>query len=97
LNLCLQPGIFFTNVLSSDEYHTECVMAAAENRKHVFVEKPVCLTMSDADNIIKAREEAGIQIMVGYSSAVRQAVPTPRPQRKAAAIVALPVQKETWN
>jgi predicted dehydrogenase len=53
-------------VLNSDEYHTECVVAAAENGKHVFVEKPVCLTMSDADSIIRARDEAGVQVMVGY-------------------------------
>lgn len=53
-------------VLNSDEYHTECVIAAARNGKHVLVEKPVCLTVSDADEIIKARDEAGVQMMVGY-------------------------------
>jgi predicted dehydrogenase len=53
-------------VLNSDEYHTECVIAAAKNGKHVLVEKPVCLTMSEADDIIRARDEAGVQMMVGY-------------------------------
>jgi predicted dehydrogenase len=53
-------------VLNSDEYHTECVIVAAKNGKHVLVEKPVCLTMSDADEIIRARDQAGVQMMVGY-------------------------------
>lgn len=53
-------------VLNSDEYHTECVIAAANNGKHVLIEKPVCLTMSEADEIIQARDEAGVQMMVGY-------------------------------
>jgi predicted dehydrogenase len=53
-------------VLNSDEYHTDCVVAAAENKRHVFVEKPMCLTRAEADEIIRAKDEAGIQVMVGY-------------------------------
>ena len=53
-------------VLNSDEYHAECVIAAVRTGKHVFVEKPMCLTLAEAEAIIQARDETGIQVMVGY-------------------------------
>jgi predicted dehydrogenase len=53
-------------VLNSDEYHAECVVAAAKAGKHVLVEKPMCLTLSDAEAIIRARDEAGVRVMVAY-------------------------------
>lgn len=53
-------------VLNSDEYHAECAIAAAKNGKHVLVEKPMCLTFSEAEAIIKARDASGVKILVGY-------------------------------
>lgn len=53
-------------VLNSDEYHSDCVVAAAEKGRHVFVEKPLCLTHAEADGIIRARDRAGVGVMVGY-------------------------------
>ncbi len=53
-------------VLNSDEYHADCVIAAAYNGKHVLVEKPMCLTLNEATAIIQARDEAGVRVMVGY-------------------------------
>lgn len=53
-------------VLNSDEYHTDSALAALQHGKHVLIEKPMCLTRHEADTIIKARDEAGVQVMVGY-------------------------------
>jgi predicted dehydrogenase len=53
-------------VLTSDEYHTDAVIAAARNGKHVLVEKPMCLSPAEAEAIIAARDAAGVQVMVGY-------------------------------
>ncbi|TVX99383.1 Gfo/Idh/MocA family oxidoreductase [Paenibacillus cremeus] len=53
-------------VLNSDEYHAECAIAALEQKKHVFLEKPICLTLKDAERMIRARDEAGVQVMIGY-------------------------------
>ncbi|WP_233713267.1 Gfo/Idh/MocA family protein [Lederbergia citri] len=66
MELTKQEDLDIVFVLNSDEYHTECVVSAAENKKHVFVEKPMCLTMEDADKIIEARDANGVQVMVGY-------------------------------
>ncbi|GGD90319.1 Gfo/Idh/MocA family protein [Paenibacillus nasutitermitis] len=65
-------------ILSSDEFHAENAIAAANNGKHVFIEKPMTLTLSEADAIIDARDKNGVKMMVGYmrryASAFEQAV-----------------------
>jgi predicted dehydrogenase len=53
-------------VLNSDEYHAECVIAALQHGMHVFVEKPMCLSPQEAAAIIRARDDAGRAVMVGY-------------------------------
>lgn len=53
-------------VLNSDEYHAGCAIAAARHGKHVLIEKPMCLTLREAEEIIQARDEAGVQVMVAY-------------------------------
>ena len=53
-------------VLNSDEYHADCVIAAAYNHKHVLVEKPMCLNLNEAQAIIQARDAGDVRVMVGY-------------------------------
>jgi predicted dehydrogenase len=65
-SLCAVRELDAVFVLNSDEYHTAATLAALRNRKHVLLEKPMCLTLADADAIIRARDEAGTKVMVGY-------------------------------
>jgi predicted dehydrogenase len=53
-------------VLTSDEYHTDAVTAALERDVHVLVEKPMCLTVREAEQIIATRDRSGATVMVGY-------------------------------
>lgn len=64
--LVRQEDLDVVFVLNSDEYHAECAIAAASQKKHVFVEKPMCLTFKEADAIIEARDRHQVKIMVGY-------------------------------
>ncbi len=65
-DLVRRPDLDAVFVLNSDEYHADCVIAAAQRGKHVLVEKPMCLTFAEAEAIIRARDETGVQVMVGY-------------------------------
>lgn len=65
-NIALQKDLDAILILSSDEYHTDAALAALQQKKHVLVEKPMCLTHEEAEAIIRARDEAGVQVMVGY-------------------------------
>ncbi len=46
--------------------HAEIVLAALDAGLHVFVEKPLCITLADADRIVAARDAAGKVVQVGY-------------------------------
>ena len=46
--------------------HAEVVLAALDAGLHVFVEKPMCITLADADAIVAARDRAGKVVQVGY-------------------------------
>jgi predicted dehydrogenase len=59
-------GLDCVLVLNSDEYHAECVVAALDHGLHVLVEKPMCLSPREADEIIAARDRAGKVVMVAY-------------------------------
>ncbi len=45
--------------------HAEVVLAALDAGLHVFVEKPMCITLTDADAIVAARDRAARIVQVG--------------------------------
>jgi myo-inositol 2-dehydrogenase/D-chiro-inositol 1-dehydrogenase len=44
----------------------EIVRMAVERNKHIFVEKPMAITMKDSDEMVKLVEESGLRFQVGY-------------------------------
>lgn len=46
--------------------HYEQVMKALEYGKHVFVEKPICLTVEEGEKLLEAFKAKGLQLSVGY-------------------------------
>jgi predicted dehydrogenase len=45
---------------------TPAILAAARAGKHMLIEKPMCWTVGEADEIVAAVGEAGVVAMVGY-------------------------------
>lgn len=54
-------------ILSRHDSHGPLTTAALHNNKHVFVEKPLCLTSAELDAIVTAQQASGCQVMVGYN------------------------------
>jgi predicted dehydrogenase len=46
--------------------HAQITLDALDAGLHVFVEKPLCITLADADVIVGARQGAGKVVQVGY-------------------------------
>jgi len=46
--------------------HSEFTIEAAKAGKHVFCEKPMALTLDQADSMIEACRSAGVQLMIGH-------------------------------
>ena len=47
--------------------HVEVALAALEAGKHVFVEKPLALTLEDADRLVEQAARAGLTAMTGFN------------------------------
>jgi predicted dehydrogenase len=62
----LDPGgVDAVVVCSPAGTHAPVVLDALEAGLHVFVEKPMCITIADADAIVAARDRAGKVVQVG--------------------------------
>jgi predicted dehydrogenase len=58
-------GLDAVVVCSPAGTHAEIVLGALDAGLHVFVEKPMCITLADADGIVAARDRAGKVVQVG--------------------------------
>jgi predicted dehydrogenase len=63
--LIAHPEVEAVLVLSNGD-HAPIALAALEAGKHVFVEKPLCFTLRDADQLIDSSVRNNVTLMVGY-------------------------------
>lgn len=61
------PEVDIVFVSTPEHDHRDAIVAALEAGKPVFVEKPIALTLDDADAIIDAHRRTGTELRVGYS------------------------------
>jgi phthalate 4,5-cis-dihydrodiol dehydrogenase len=62
--LCDDPQVDVVYIATPNQFHVEHTLTALQNGKHVLVEKPMTLTLDDADLMIQAAERHGVQLMV---------------------------------
>ena len=65
--LLSRPDVDGVVITAPARSHTDLVVAAAAAGKHVFCEKPMALTLADADRAIAAAEQAGVVLQVGFN------------------------------
>ncbi|MCW2994879.1 MAG: NADH-dependent dihydrogenase [Conexibacter sp.] len=61
-----EAGLDALVVCSPHATHAAVILAALERGLHVFVEKPLCITVADAEAIARAATGAGKVVQVGY-------------------------------
>ncbi len=60
----LGPEIDAVTILTESGSHADCALALAPYGKHIIVEKPMALTLDDADAMIRACDANGIKLFV---------------------------------
>ncbi|MGL4438420.1 MAG: Gfo/Idh/MocA family protein, partial [Bosea sp. (in: a-proteobacteria)] len=60
------PGIDGVVIAAPAETHFDIARQALEAGKHVYVEKPLALTVKDGAALVKLAAERGLQLMVGH-------------------------------
>ena len=67
LELITDPTVEAVLISTPASTHTDLVVAAAEAGKHVFCEKPMALTLEDADRAIGACAANNVALQVGFN------------------------------
>jgi myo-inositol 2-dehydrogenase/D-chiro-inositol 1-dehydrogenase len=57
------PEIDVVDIGIPNDLHCQVVLAAAKAGKHVIIEKPLCVTLEEADQMIEACQKAGVLLM----------------------------------
>ncbi|MBI1774970.1 MAG: Gfo/Idh/MocA family oxidoreductase [Proteobacteria bacterium] len=66
-DLIAREDVDIVLVANPHVFHAETAMAAMRKGKHVLIEKPMCMTVVEADALIKVEEETGVVAQVGYN------------------------------
>lgn len=62
--LALKPDVVSIN--THTDTHADYAVMAMESGAHIFVEKPLALTVSDAERVIKTAQQKNRKLVVGY-------------------------------
>jgi len=65
--LCDDPDIDAVWIATPNTFHSTHVILAAERGKHVIVEKPMAISLAEADSMIEAADRHGVQLLCGGS------------------------------
>jgi myo-inositol 2-dehydrogenase/D-chiro-inositol 1-dehydrogenase len=61
------PDVHAVVIAAPARFHADLVVAAARAGKAVFCEKPMALTLADADRAIDAARATGVVLQVGFN------------------------------
>lgn len=64
--LLADPAIDLVDICLPPHLHAATAIAALQHGKHVFVEKPLGLTAAECNQMVKAADKAGKQMLVGH-------------------------------
>lgn len=65
--LLAHPGLDAVIIATPARFHTNVLVQAAEAGKAIFCEKPMALTLEEADRAIAAARAAGVPLQVGFN------------------------------
>ncbi|MGN7807446.1 Gfo/Idh/MocA family oxidoreductase [Ensifer sp. 22521] len=66
-DLLARPDLDAVIIATPARFHTNVLMQATEAGKAIFCEKPMALTLEDADRAIAAARAAGVPLQVGFN------------------------------
>lgn len=65
--LCADPAVDVVSITTPNGLHHPMALEAIRHGKHVWCEKPMALTLAQAEEMAEAADKAGVTTMVGYN------------------------------
>ncbi|GAA4060859.1 Gfo/Idh/MocA family oxidoreductase [Amphibacillus indicireducens] len=73
-DILLDPSIDVVNICTNHQSHFEITRAAIEAGKHVIIEKPVTLSLDEADILIEAQKKNNVKATVVFQNRFNQSI-----------------------
>ena len=73
-NAIENPKVEAIVLCTPHQFHAQQIQLAAKAGKHVFCEKPLCLTFADAQAAIEACNNAGVKLGIGHERRFEPAI-----------------------
>jgi predicted dehydrogenase len=67
VHLLQDPSIEVVGICVPAQFHVEIALAALEAGKHLFIEKPLALSLEETDQLIAQAEQSSRKVMVGFN------------------------------
>ena len=94
--MCESDEIDVVWVATPNVYHAEHAVIAAECGKHIIVEKPMAVTLEEANRMISAADRNGVRLVQGHSKIYSHAIQKMREVVHSGSLGRL-IQINTWN
>lgn len=72
--LCADQAVEAVWVATPNRYHAEHSIQLMRHGKHVAVEKPMAITMAEADRMIEVARESSVKLLAGHTSSFQMPV-----------------------
>ncbi|SMO66643.1 Gfo/Idh/MocA family protein [Melghirimyces algeriensis] len=74
MEILTSPDVDVVNICTPSGLHADLTVRAAEQGKHIVVEKPMALTLTDAVRMVQACDHHGVQLSVVHPNRFRPAI-----------------------
>ena len=71
LDLCCDPDVEAIWISTPNHLHCDHVVQAAEHGKHTVIQKPMAISLAEAERMVEASEKYGTKLLAGHSTALR--------------------------
>src|SRR5205823_14320404 len=71
LDLCNDPDVEAIWISTPNHLHCEHVVQAAEHGKHAVIQKPMAISIAEAERMVETSEKHGVKLLAGHSTALR--------------------------
>ena len=79
-DLLQDPNVDAVDICLPHHVHKDAAVAAAAAKKHILIEKPLCLTMAEAEEIKAAVEASGVTLMCAHNQVFTESVQEIKPR-----------------
>jgi phthalate 4,5-cis-dihydrodiol dehydrogenase len=67
------PDVEVMWISTPNQYHAAHTILAANHGKHVVVEKPMAMTLQEAQSMVEAVERSGVRLLCGHTASLMAA------------------------